>query len=325
MMQSNPSTPPIAFIIFNRPKVSQSVFETIKQARPAQLFVIADGPRLEREGEAAKCAKTRSIINQVDWNCEVFRCFSDENLGCGKRIATGLSWVFEHVEEAVILEDDCVADPTFFHFCHEMLARYRHDSRVMSISGGCRFTKSLNQESYYFSKYLNCWGWATWRRAWEHFDFSMSGLPEKLEQDWLFKHLGSRKIANIWRQKFEIAHESGRADIWSYQFQFACWLQNGLSVRSNSNLIANLGFGEDSTHTQANQDALPATLFLNRERMRFPLIHPEQVKVDQQADNAIDRAIIARVDPSFTARVYRKLKLLIYMLSRVWNNRLHYK
>ena len=140
-MNSNSLETPVVLIIFKRFDATQKVFNAIRKARPKQLLVIADGPRLDREGEAEKCTQTRGIIDQVDWDCEVMKCFSDENLGCGVRISTGLSWVFEQVEEAIILEDDCLPHPTFFMFCQEMLQRYREQPEVMSVSG-CLFAKS---------------------------------------------------------------------------------------------------------------------------------------------------------------------------------------
>jgi hypothetical protein len=167
---------PVVLIIFKRVDATQKVFDIIRQVQPKKLLVIADGARPDKEGEAEKCQQTRAIIDQVDWDCEVLRCFSERNLGCGVRISTGLQWVFEHVEEAIILEDDCLPHPTFFTFCSEMLDRYRDESRVMSVSG-CLFARSPSPESYYFSHYLSCCGWATWRRAWQCFDFNMAKLP----------------------------------------------------------------------------------------------------------------------------------------------------
>ena len=158
---------PVAFIIFNRPSLTQIVFNTIRQAKPKQLFVIADGARFPEEKE--KCQQARDIIRQVDWDCEVLANYSDVNLGCGKRISSGISWVFEHVEAAIILEDDCLPHLSFFRYCENLLDYYRDDERVMAI-GGDNFQDGNKKTpySYYFSKYPHVWGWATWRRAWKH-------------------------------------------------------------------------------------------------------------------------------------------------------------
>ena len=301
------SSPPVAFIIFKRPDTTQAVFNVIRQVQPKTLLVIADGPRPDREGEAEKCAQTRAIIDQVDWDCEVLKCYSDTNLGLGTRIATGLSWVFEQVEEAIILEDDCLPDPSFFQFCKEMLDRYRDDSRIMSVSG-CLFAKSPIPDSYYFSHYLSCWGWATWRRAWEQFDFGMPGWQERRGQNWLTDYLGDRAIADLWTQRFDSICDPSRNDIWSYQFQYACWLQNALSIRSNVNLITNVGIGADSTHTK---QVVSDTPFDTLDAMCFPLSHPATVQRDLEGDRLQEKYLLSRANPSVLTRIKRKLKTLL--------------
>jgi hypothetical protein len=307
-MNSNSLDTPVVLIIFKRFDATQKVFNAIRKARPKQLLVIADGPRLDREGEAEKCTQTRGIIDQVDWDCEVVKCFSDKNLGCGVRISTGLSWVFEQVEEAIILEDDCLPHPTFFMFCQEMLQRYRDEPGVMSVSG-CLFAKSPNPESYYFSHYLSCWGWATWRRAWQKFDFKMTQLPELLEKGWLYQYLPDKNIADFWQRRFQAVYDSGKGDVWSYQFQLASWLNKGLSIRANSSLIANIGVDADSTHAQMHGNSsnkVPKFDYL--EEMKFPLVHPEQVERDQHMDDVMGKMLIGNT--SIASRAYRKVKSL---------------
>lgn len=301
---------PVVLIIFKRADSTQKVFNAVRQAKPKKLLVIADGPRPEKEGEAEKCQQTRAIIDQVDWDCEVLKCFSDENLGCGRRISSGLSWVFEQVEDAIILEDDCIPHPTFFTFCSEMLERYRNKPKVMSISG-CLFAKSSNPESYYFSHYLSCWGWATWRRAWQHFDFKMTKLPKLLEEGWLHQYLPSDSVADSWQRRFTAVYESGKGDVWSYQFQFASWVQNALSIRANVNLISNVGLTDDeATHAQIKNDDSQSVNFDYLEAMKFPLKHPEGIVRDADMDNEMAKFFV--VDkPNFAVRVYSKLKTIL--------------
>ncbi len=307
MVTHSPLETPVVLIIFKRVDATQKVFNVIRQMQPRKLLVIADGPRLDREGEAEKCQQTRAIVDQVDWDCEVLRCFSEQNLGCGVRISTGLSWVFEHVEEAIILEDDCLPHPTFFTFCSEMLERYRNEPQVMSVSG-CLFARSPNPQSYYFSHYLSCWGWATWRRAWQQFDFEMAKLPELLEQGWLHQYLPSQEIADFWERRFRAVYESERGDVWSYQFQFASWVHNALSIRANANLIANIGMDADATHTQGKGSShLPSFDYL--EAMPFPLHHPQEIQRDSEMDAAMARILLDK--PNLVTRAYRKLKTLI--------------
>jgi hypothetical protein len=169
---------PVAFLIFNRATTTERVFAEIARAKPRQLLLIADGPRPDREEEADRCAATRAIVDQVNWDCQVLKNYADCNLGCKKRVSSGLDWVFRNVEEAIILEDDCLPHPTFFRFCQEMLEKYRSDTRIMQI---CGFNALYEQQSlpysYYFSKFGPIWGWASWRRAWEHYDVDMKLWP----------------------------------------------------------------------------------------------------------------------------------------------------
>ena len=174
-MFKHPFNVPIAVIIFNRPTEAEQLLRVIRQVQPNQLFVIADGSRANKADDLELCKATRSIFDHIDWNCQVFRNYANENLGCGLRPATGISWVFEHVEEAIILEDDCLPDLSFFQFCQELLEKYRYDQRVMHIAGSSYSIRDEEQpDSYVFSRYTLSWGWATWRRAWQHYDFDMT-------------------------------------------------------------------------------------------------------------------------------------------------------
>ncbi|MGA1621013.1 MAG: hypothetical protein ACO35D_06080, partial [Aquiluna sp.] len=195
---------PIAFFIFNRPTTTQQVFQAIRQAKPPKLLIVADGPRPDRPTDAENCALARSILDQIDWDCEVLTHFSDINLGCRKRISSGLDWVFEQVEEAIILEDDCLPDPSFFPYCQELLERYRNIPEVMMISGNnFQFGHNPIQESYYFSHYGHVWGWATWRRAWQKYDDVMGQWPPLRDTNWLQQRLGNIQAAAYWSHIFE--------------------------------------------------------------------------------------------------------------------------
>jgi hypothetical protein len=186
---------PVAFLVFNCPDTTIRVFEEIRCARPPKLLVVADGPRADRPGEADKCQAVRAVIETVDWPCEVLKNYSDVNLGCKIRVSSGLDWVFEQVEEAIILEGDCLPHPTFFRFCEELLETYRDDERIGMISGdNFQFGRKRGDASYYFSRYNHIWGWASWRRAWQHYDRNMAIWPKFRDDHWLngFGLLGSR-------------------------------------------------------------------------------------------------------------------------------------
>jgi hypothetical protein len=239
---------PVVFLIFRRPDLTARVFETIRQAQPAKLLIVADGAR--NEEEAILCQQTRAVTEQIDWDCEVLRNYSDVNLGCRQRISSGITWTFEQVEEAIILEDDCLPHPSFFSYCENLLDYYRDDERIMVISGdNFQDGNQRTPYSYYFSKYNHCWGWATWRRAWKHWHFN----PET----WIeFRDTGLIKFIcddsyeeKYWTQVFNTLFLEGKPNTWDYPWTFACWSQSGLTALPNVNLVSNIGFGAGGTHT----------------------------------------------------------------------------
>ena len=262
---------PVAFIIFNRPDTTERVFAEIAKAKPPKLLVVADGPRENRKGEAEKCAATRAIIERVDWDCEVLTNFSEVNLGCKRRVSSGIDWVFEQVEEAIILEDDCLPDPTFFRYCQELLGRYRYDQRVGLISGdNFQFGRSRNEDSYYFSKYVHIWGWATWRDRWAgSYDVTMAKWPRVRDEGWLADIVGNGREAVFWGKVFERVYR-GEIDTWDYQWVFINWVEGRSTILPTRNLISNIGFNGNATHTTSDSDL--ANLPIGP--LGFPLVHP---------------------------------------------------
>ncbi|HBE19774.1 MAG TPA: hemolytic protein HlpA-like protein [Cyanobacteria bacterium UBA11149] len=299
---------PVAFIIFKRPDTTEKVFEVIRQAKPPKLLVIADGPRADKLGEAEKCAAARAIIDRVDWDCEVLTNYSEINLGCAKRVSSGLDWVFDNVEDAIILEDDCVPNPTFFQFCEELLERYKDDHRIFSISAqNVQLGSKRTEYSYYFSRYNHCWGWATWKRAWQHFDFDMKLWPEVREKRLLYEMLGYINGVKYWEKNFQATYEHQR-DSWSYRWTFACWIQRGLTIIPNVNLVSNIGFGADSTHYKKNKSK-----FNNAptEAIEFPLKHPPFVMRNMNADIFTQKTI-------YSHRWLKELKARIKNIIRTY-------
>lgn len=278
---------PVGFLIFNRPDLTKQVFEAIAQVQPKQLFVIADGPRPDRAGEAERCEQARAVIQAIDWDCELLTNFSETNLGCGRREATGFDWVFSHVEEAIFLEDDTLPHPSFFSFCEAVLDRYRDDQRVMHINGDNSVNQNHTRYSYYFSKYMHGWGWASWRRAWQHYDYAMKQWPQ-FKALGLLEHICTDPYElKYWTSIFEQMHEDPQViDTWDYQWMFAIWSQRGLVIEPNQNLISNLGFNrDDAVHTKGENF-----------RSRLPtgdlshLHHPPFIVEDRTADrNTFDR------------------------------------
>ena len=284
---------PVALMIFNRPDTTAEVFARIAAARPGRLFVVADGPRPDVPTDAEACAVTRAITERVDWPCEVRREYAAENLGCGRRVASGIDWVFGQVEEAIILEDDCLPDPTFFPFCDELLARFRDDERVMAISGdNFQAGRMRTDYSYYFSISTHAWGWATWRRAWRHFDLEMRLWPEIRDGRWLADLFPDRHAVRYWTEIFDTMLKRPK-DIWDYAWFFACWAQGGLTALPNVNLVSNIGFDDRATHTKvpSPRAMVPA------EAMQFPLRHPPYVVRDMQADRRTQRYFFRVKEP----------------------------
>jgi len=282
---------PVAFLIFNRPDTTAQVFAEIARARPRRLLVVADGPRPDRPGEAERCAAARAVVERVDWPCDVRTNYADTNLGCGRRVATGITWVFEQAEEAIIVEDDCVPHPTFFRFCAELLDRYRDDERIMHIGGGgYQFGRTERPFSYFFSRHYPSWGWASWRRAWRHFDLDIGPWPALRDTGWLRDVVDDERIVEHWRQMFDRAHAGvDNVNTWDFQWTFACWAQHGLSVLPYDTLVSNVGFREDATHTRRDSDPIAN---LSTSAMTFPLEHPPYVLRDTGADRLFAESVI---------------------------------
>jgi len=274
----------VLFIIFNRPGTTQIVFEAIRRARPPRLYVAADGPRLHVGSDKNKCEEARKIVELVDWACEVKTLFHDENLNCGRAPSTAMNWFFMNEEEGIILEDDCVPSQSFFRYCQELLEKYRHDNRVMHIGGNNFLGGWYNdpEYSYYFSRSGHIWGWATWRRAWQKFDFDIL-LYEKMKQNGFFDNFFLNRLEKMYRlRRFDkTAANRGKVDWWDYQWDFARFANSGLAIVPNRNLVRNLGFGQDATHTVNGTNHMKS---LKAMEMEFPLKHPAFVMRDTESD-----------------------------------------
>jgi hypothetical protein len=267
---------PVALIIFNRPDLTEIVFEAIAQAKPKKLLVIADGPRFPEEAE--KCQQARAVIEKVDWDCEVLTNFSEENLGCKQRVFSGLDWVFEQVEEAIILEDDCLPSPSFFYFCQTLLERYRTNEKIMHIAGTKFVSGDLKTNaSYYFSKYPYIWGWASWRRAWQNYDVEIKTWPQFKEWGMMRSSHEDPYEQRYWTSIFDRVFNG--FDTWDWQWYYACYSQNGLSIVPKVNLVSNIGFGPDATHT------ITETRRPGRQKSEiWEIIHPPSIVRDRDAD-----------------------------------------
>jgi hypothetical protein len=302
----------VAFLIFNRPELTRRVFESIREKQPDRLFVVADGPRPGQPDDVVRVAAARRVTEAVDWPCEVFRQYADTNMGCRRRVSSGLDWVFSQVEEATILEDDCLPHPDFFPFCEELLSRYRDNPRVVHVCGtSMEERERVEGPSYGFSRYTLIWGWATWRRAWKSYDVDMKEWPE-------VRASGEHRsffLSRAERRYFERCWDdvvANRLDTWDAQWGFAALRNGRVAVRPSVNMVSNVGFGVQGasrttfTHAVGNRPTFP---------MPFPLVHPEGISVDEEGDKRVAAAFF-RMIPGW------KHKVGGTVLSRHWYGRM---
>ena len=302
---------PVALIFFNRPEKTERIFSAIARARPSRLLLIADGPRPGNDRDVAMCEASRRVVERVEWDCEVSRNYADVNLGCGRRPATGLDWVFEQEDRAIILEDDGLPDDTFFPFCDELLERYADDSRICQISSqNLQSGQQRGAYSYYFSRHNFCaGGWASWRRAWSYYDYEMKRWPELRDMGVLRDVLQDERAVKFWHGLFDRAWANPQqTGYWDYQWTFACWLQNGLSITPNANLLSNIGFGPDATHT--HWEGGPSAN-LQLKPIAFPLNHPPFVAAHADADRFFADVVLPPEPPSLLRRIRWRLGALL--------------
>ncbi len=271
---------PVLFLIFNRPYTAERVFEEIRKARPPRLYVAADGPRPDRPQERELCELTRAVIANVDWDCEVKTLFREKNLGCGVAVYQAISWFFENETEGIILEDDILPHPDFFPFCDELLERYRNDDRVAMIGGHNVFYPKIDRESSYgFMSISHIWGWATWRRAWNRYDYNLERYSRRDFVTALKNTFPDIRQRLYWKRIYDMM-KSRKIDTWDYQWSIGIITTNSLSVVPYVNLTKNIGFDENATHTlntnihELNAEVLPI----------MPLRHPDNVEKDFDAE-----------------------------------------
>ncbi|MEE9369169.1 MAG: hypothetical protein V3V05_09980 [Pontiella sp.] len=298
------TTPPIAFIIFNRPDCTRLSFERIREAKPQKLYLIADGPRESKPDEVALCNETRSLVEEmINWDCHVLKNYSDENLGCRRRVISGLNWVFNYEDSAIIMEDDILADLSFFKFCSEMLERYKNHPQVMQIIGYNELNYHPSSgESYFFSRFTHCWGWATWKQSWEQYQEKRVNLEEDVKN---LKHYFPEKIVTSWVEKI-IRVEEGKCDSWGTHLGFGIRAAGGLCIIPSKNLLRNIGFGAGAAHT-----VNPFTLKRFKRICSFNFDQRVQNKV--RADEKHDTKALKKLErSSLITRVKDKLFFFLF-------------
>jgi len=277
---------PILFLIFNRPDTTQLVFNEIKKYKPTKLYIASDGPRNNKTGESELCEKTRNIINQIDWRCEVKKLFRKNNLGCKLAVSSAIDWFFKNEEEGIIIEDDCLPNQSFFKFCEELLEKYRYNNRIGMISGdNFQKSKKIGNTSYYFSNHAHIWGWATWRRVWERYYSDIDNIKDEKINEIVCKTF-SNKIVSEYYSKQLLNVKMGLLNTLDYQFSLLLWKENLLSIIPNVNLVKNIGVGPDSTH--GNNKKTPNT-FIDTKELIFPFVHPDEIVQNSLANRKFER------------------------------------
>ncbi|AFM02722.1 hypothetical protein Fleli_0227 [Bernardetia litoralis DSM 6794] len=306
---------PILFLVFNRLDTTKQVFEKIKEAQPRYLYIAADGTRQNKEGEAQKCQLVRDyVINNINWECEVKTLFRDENLGCARAVSSAIDWFFENVEEGIILEDDILFSPYFLKFCEELLEKYRFDNKVMHIGGLDIQNSRWGNTSYYFSNsVVSIWGWATWKRAWKSFEFNIESLiGDKISQKQFETIIPLEAVRKKYTHSFESMF-SNQVNSWAYRWYHAVWSNEGFCIVPNYNMIINIGFGEEGTHTTGEKPDYLKNTFENPFIQKNQLVHPTKIKRNLKAD--IDRLSfrLPKIEPtpSVFRRVLNKLKRIV--------------
>lgn len=272
---------PILFLIFNRPDTTKLVFESIKSMKPAKLYIAADGDRKDKVGEDLLCKETRSIIDLINWECEIKTLFRNENLGCKIAVSSAIDWFFENEEQGIILEDDCLPNESFYIYCETLLNYYASDERIMHISGNNFQDGNVRGNgSYYFSNYNHIWGWATWKRAWKAYNVDLSFLTETEIETLIEKQFDTKKERLFWNNIFKKVINK-TIGTWDYQWTYAVWKNNGLSILPNKNMIANIGFNNNGTHT-SGIDILGLS---NMKTFSISnIIHPTEIEINKKAD-----------------------------------------
>lgn len=286
---------PILFVIFNRPDVTSQVFNCIRIRKPKILYIAADGPRNHIPSDELLCHETREICSKIDWPCQVFQKYSDQNLGCGKSVSDAISWFFSHEQYGIILEDDCLPSSSFFTFCQTNLKKYEQHSQIMHISGSCHVPENLTGDfSYYYSQFEHVWGWATWRRAWQHYDFNLRTYNDQSRL--LVKNKNKKHMLD--RLKKENTKFT-----WDYQWYFSITSKDGLCITPRKSLIKNIGFGKAATNTLFKPKWLTNSFPGEIEEIH----HPQHITINKQADLYLH------------ARIFRHSKI-INTLKRIYKH-----
>ena len=299
---------PILLIVWRRPEKTLRVIEKIKQINAKILYVACDGYKEKDFHTINKVEETRKIINDsINWDCKIKKLFSDHNQGCKNGVSNAINWFFQNEREGIILEDDCLPHLDFFYFCEKMLKKYRTDERIWSITGQ-NIQNGIwhGDSSYYFSKYSHCWGWASWKRCWENYDKNIKSWPNYKKLDLLSNFFEKKRAQKYWVKIFDNIYYNNSPDTWDYQWTYACLINSGLTVIPNKNLVENIGFDIEATHTKTEVFNTKILNFSRHTSGIFPIKHPKNVYQFKKADEFTEKICYSGY-PFYTIKGLRRL------------------
>jgi hypothetical protein len=295
---------PVLLLIFNRLHTTKKVIEVLQRVRPARVYIAADGARPSKDGEVFVCNEVRDyVLNAINWECEIITNFQEHNLGCGKHVSNAISWFFTQEEQGIILEDDCIPHIDFFNYCTELLEKYKDNETIFTIGGNNFQVQTIGNASYYFSTYGHIWGWATWKRAWEKYQYDLNTYDEKTMRKRMKHYFKNLQTFDYWWRIFELMR-TDPVDTWDYQWSFCQWYNKGLSIMPNVNLVSNIGHGVDATHTKDFVEGI-----LEHPIQALPEIkHPTKIALQRTADNHSFYTNFEKRKPNYLKRkIFEKL------------------
>ena len=298
---------PVMFVIFNRLDVTKQVFEEIRKAKPEKLYIVSDSWREDKPNEKQKVLEVRKYVeDNIDWNCDIKKDYASHNLGCRKRVSTGITWVLSQEETVIVLEDDIVPTEDFFRYCQELLSLYKDDEKVMMISG-VNPIEGVIKCPYTFSSFAGIWGWATWRRAWKYYDDSMSDWPQ-IRKKGIIKNIIPFPSYLTLRSYYDYVYRK-TMDSWAYAWHYAMSKEQGMGIIPKENLVKNIGFdSDDATHTTGK-----AEFEFIRGKCNFPLVKISNIERNME----YDRKYINMFFPPQKAVLQHLKKVFLYIPRKI--------
>lgn len=310
---------PVLLIFFTRPDTFKKVFEKVKEARPSKLFLACDGPREGRDDDVKKIAECKKIAENIDWECEVHKNYADDNMGCGMRPQTAITWAFQFTDKLIVLEDDCIPHKSFFEYMEEMLERFKDDERIGVLSAFNHFENwDCGDYSYFFTKNGPLAGaWATWKRVWDGYRFDVSGITDPLVRKLMVGNITSKQAkkskVRLWEKTHMIVKQNKKISYWDVQFGFLKFYQSYLAIVPKFSLASNIGLGVGSTHAVNAKNTMPSVFFTKDRKLEFPLHHTPFVICDCNYDNEYDKKW------GFPNPVIKNIKRGFRMVNRIIN------